>query len=149
MTKARKNFKFPMDWSDDEKALAYLRQAVAAGEKMMDQKDPDVEEETLHVPARDGYSLELRVFRKASPTDDSGTEQDPPVIVLYFGGGFCIGSPAQMSSLARPLVKRFKAVVVAPSYRLAPEYPFPTGIQDGWDSISWIAENAKTTLRAD
>ncbi|KAK3684532.1 hypothetical protein LTR37_020174 [Vermiconidia calcicola] len=53
-----------------------------------------------------------------------------------------------MAALARSLVKRFSAVVVAPTYRLAPEYPFPTGINDGWDAVAWIAENAEV-LEAD
>ena len=46
-------------------------------------------------------------------------------------------------------MKRFDAVVVAPNYRLAPEHPFPTGMNDGWDTISWIAKNAVDTLRTD
>ena len=54
-----------------------------------------------------------------------------------------------MAKLARLLVKRFDAVVVAPTYRLAPEYPFPNGILDGWDALSWAAANASTSLGAD
>ena len=40
-------------------------------------------------------------------------------------------------------------MVVCPTYRLAPEHPFPTGIDDGYDALSWIAANATTSLRAE
>lgn len=115
-----------------------------------DQSDPDVEEETVHAPARDGFPLLLKVFRGASSsTTTDGEKPGSPLIVLYYGGGFVVGSPGLFGSFARQLVKRFHAVVVAPTYRLAPEHPFPTGFNDGWDAFSWIAENASGPLCAD
>lgn len=54
-----------------------------------------------------------------------------------------------MARLARLLVKRFDVVVVAPTYRLAPEHPYPKQVEDGWDALSWISENATSSLTAD
>jgi acetyl esterase/lipase len=102
-----------------------------------------VAEETVDIAARDGAELPLIIFK--SSKGKIGTEAESPtspLIVLYFGGGFIYGHPRTVARLARPLVKLFNAVVVAPTYRLAPEHPFPTSIHDGWDAFSWIADNA-------
>jgi acetyl esterase/lipase len=137
----------PIDWSDQKKSLAKLRQFATHAETQ-DREDPEVAEETLYASARDGHDLLLKVFRSAPASADEGHGNTSPLIVLFFGGGFVLGNPTQMAGLARSLVKRFNAVVVAPTYRLAPEHPFPTGINDGYDAITWIAKNATTTLRA-
>ncbi|KAK3696597.1 hypothetical protein LTR37_017850 [Vermiconidia calcicola] len=143
----REKFKFELDWDDDQEAISTLRQFVAFQE-LADRKDPGVNEETLHAVARDGHQLPLRVFRAAKANAVHVELSRSPLIVLFYGGGFILGSPTSMAALARSLVKRFNAVVVAPTYRLAPEYPFPTGVNDGWDAVAWIAENAEV-LEAD
>lgn len=108
-----------------------------------DQTDPDVAEETLHVTARDGSELPILVFKPSKThRKDEKELSASPLIVLYFPGGFIYGHPRTMAPLARPLVKLHNAVVVAPSYRLAPEHPFPTSVHDGWDAHTWIADNA-------
>jgi acetyl esterase/lipase len=139
----------PMDYSDSTKALAILRAYVNRVSEAEPQ-DADVDEETVHAPAKDGYMLPLHVFR--AKTTAAGTNPDSPaspLIVLYFGGGFVFGHPRSLARAAIPLVKKFNAVVVAPSYRLAPEHPLPAGVNDGWDAFAWIADNATGTLRAD
>jgi acetyl esterase/lipase len=111
-----------------------------------DQKDPEVDEEILEAPAQDGTLLPVKVFRPVA-TDKDATGL--PLIVLYFAGGFIMGSPTTLTPLARLLVKQFNAVVVAPTHRLAPEHPFPTSVNDSWDTFSWIAANARSAFRAD
>ena len=139
-----------MDWSNDEEAISTLRTFISIREKN-DQKDPDVEEETVRAPTRDGTELPLRVFRSATGHDASreAGQHGLPLIVLFFGGGFILGSPVTLAELARRLVKRFNTVVVCPTYRLAPEYPFPVGLNDGWDVIKWLAVNANSSIKAD
>ncbi|KAF2171751.1 hypothetical protein M409DRAFT_63349 [Zasmidium cellare ATCC 36951] len=108
-----------------------------------DEKDVAVSEESLKVPAKDGYENELRVFRSAKASTPG------PLIVLYHGGGCILGSPTMVADVARWLVKKYNAVVAAPAYRLAPEHVFPTSGNDAWDTFSWVAKNATTTLRSD
>ena len=59
-----------------------------------------------------------------------------------------VGSPILMATIARPLVKQYNAVVLAPGYRLAPEHPFPTSVNDSWDAFTWIAEHGGKELKA-
>jgi acetyl esterase/lipase len=59
-----------------------------------------------------------------------------------------VGSSALAIPFCRNLVQRFNAVCVNVDYRLAPEHPFPTPINDCWDALQWAASNA-TQLGAD
>jgi acetyl esterase/lipase len=52
--------------------------------------------------------------------------------ILYFhGGGWVYGSPRTAAPLTAALVRHVGAAAVLPSYRLAPEHPFPAAIHDG------------------
>jgi acetyl esterase/lipase len=58
-------------------------------------------------------------------------EGSPTGLVVYFhGGGFCIGSIGLMDNVARELAHGSGAAVVSVGYRLAPEDPFPAGLDD-------------------
>ncbi|KAL1693760.1 Alpha/Beta hydrolase protein [Schizophyllum commune] len=74
-----------------------------------------------------------------SPTQAAGY----PVIVNFHGGGFTIGSATDDCRWAASCSQLVNAVVVSVDYRLAPEYPFPTGVEDGVDAIFYLVENAK------
>lgn len=62
-----------------------------------------------------------------------------PIIILFHGGGHTLGYPEQEVSLARVLVQKHQAVVICPSYRLAPEHTFPTSYNDGFETLKQIA----------
>lgn len=38
----------------------------------------------------------------------------------------------------RKMVTEFNAVLVDVDYRLAPEFPFPTPVNDCWDALKWV-----------
>lgn len=67
-----------------------------------------------------------------------------PIIIYYHGGGWVFGNPDYADGGCRYLTVSSKSVVVSVDYRLAPEYPFPTPIQDSYDALLWVAENAKS-----
>ncbi|KAF2165709.1 hypothetical protein M409DRAFT_23999 [Zasmidium cellare ATCC 36951] len=146
LVKGREHPQF--DFSDASKTLALMRHMVSQ-EEQADEVDPTITEITINVESRDGVLLPLKTFRRAKGDQKTAAERSvSPLIVLYFPGGFIFGSPTLMAGLARLLVKKFNAVVVAPTYRLAPEHPFPTWYNDGWDVFQWIAQNASGSLRA-
>lgn len=62
-----------------------------------------------------------------------------PLIVFFHGGGHCVGSPETELPLARRLAQEHGAVVALPSYRLAPEHPFPASTMDSWAAVKYIA----------
>ena len=52
-----------------------------------------------------------------------------PEVVLLHGGGYVFGSPASHMTLAATLAERGLRVIL-PSYRLAPEHPWPAQLTD-------------------
>ncbi|KAI1397528.1 alpha/beta-hydrolase [Hypoxylon fuscum] len=71
-----------------------------------------------------------------------------PVVVNFHGGGFTLGNASDDARFARFVLEKCRAVFVSVDYRLAPEFPFPTAVDDGADSILYIIKNAEK-LRLD
>ena len=67
----------------------------------------------------------------------------PTGLVVYFhGGGYVIGSIGIMDNVARELAHASGAVVVSVGYRLAPEHPYPAGLDDCERVTRWALANA-------
>jgi acetyl esterase len=58
-----------------------------------------------------------------------------PALLYFHGGGFVIGGLNTHDSLCRQLALRSGLAVVALDYRLAPEHPFPTAVDDSWAAL--------------
>lgn len=67
-----------------------------------------------------------------------------PVVVNFHGGGFTLGDPTDDARWASAITESVNAVVVCVGYRLAPEHPFPTGVEDGVDAILWLSKYGKS-----
>jgi acetyl esterase len=63
------------------------------------------------------------------------------VIVYYHGGGWVIGSLADYDKLGRLLARRTGCTVILVDYRLAPEYRYPTAVDDSWAVLRWSDEH--------
>jgi acetyl esterase len=63
------------------------------------------------------------------------------VIVYYHGGGWVIGSLADYDKLGRLLAQRTGCTVILVDYRLAPEYRYPTAVDDSWAVLRWSDEH--------
>lgn len=64
-----------------------------------------------------------------------------PVVVYYYGGGFVAGSLDVAEESNRALANDTGAIVVAASYRLAPEHKFPAATDDTFAALRWTAEH--------
>ncbi|HUI25346.1 MAG TPA: alpha/beta hydrolase [Candidatus Kryptonia bacterium] len=64
-----------------------------------------------------------------------------PVLIYLHGGGWSIGSPATHHKVARQLCAGAGALVVNVDYRLAPEHPFPTPLDDCVAAARWTRAN--------
>ena len=70
-------------------------------------------------------------------------EGEPTGLLVYFhGGGFVIGSIGLMDNVARELAHSSSAVVVSVGYRLAPEHPYPAGLDDCESVTRWALDNS-------
>jgi acetyl esterase len=88
--------------------------------------------EDLRIPVRDG---EIGARRYAPEGADN-------LIVYVHGGGFVIGNLDTHDATCRILANEARATVISVDYRLAPEHPFPAGLEDSYAALCWVAENA-------
>ncbi|OLN89769.1 AB hydrolase superfamily protein 6 [Colletotrichum chlorophyti] len=99
---------------------------------------PDqVREEDRSFAARDGHIIAVRVYTPVKPPVEGS-----PLIVMYHEGGWSSGDVSDEEVNCRLFSRDLGAVCVNVDYRLAPEFPFPTGINDCWDSLQWAAQHA-------
>jgi acetyl esterase len=65
-----------------------------------------------------------------------------PVIVFFHGGGFVLCDLDTHDAFCRNLTNMADAVVVSVDYRLAPETPYPGGLEDAYAATVWVHEHA-------
>lgn len=99
--------------------------------------DISIEIPSTDLKAEKATNRAIIVYPKTNT--DTQIETKWPVIILFHGGGHTLGYPEQELSLARVLVQKHQAVVICPSYRLAPEHPFPASYNDGFETLKQIA----------
>ena len=63
------------------------------------------------------------------------------VIVYYHGGGWVVGGIDDSDLLGRELARRTGCAVVLAGYRLAPEYRYPTAVEDSQAAVRWAADH--------
>jgi acetyl esterase/lipase len=64
-----------------------------------------------------------------------------PGLLYIHGGGFVVGSIDGEDARARELAATADAVVVSVEYRLAPEDPFPAGLNDCYAALIYLSKN--------
>jgi acetyl esterase/lipase len=75
----------------------------------------------------------VRLFRPAGATGPG------PALLWIHGGGYVIGSAAQDDVLCRRFARELGATVASVDYRLAPEHPYPTPLEDCYSALTWLA----------
>ena len=66
-----------------------------------------------------------------------------PTVAFFHGGGWVIGDLDTHDNMCRDICRGTQAVVVAVDYRLAPEHPFPAGIEDAVAAAKWVVAHAR------
>ncbi|WP_116202623.1 alpha/beta hydrolase [Amycolatopsis circi] len=95
--------------------------------------DPRVSTQDHIVVRPDGSHLLVRSYR---PRELSGAL---PAVMWFHGGGFVFGSVDVDDFYCAELAVRAGAVVLSVEYRLAPENPFPAGVEDCYLATCWAA----------
>jgi acetyl esterase/lipase len=66
-------------------------------------------------------------------------KDEPPGALLWIhGGGYVIGRPHQSDEFCQRLSRKLGITVAAPSYRLAPEHPYPAALEDCYAALRWL-----------
>jgi acetyl esterase len=101
--------------------------------------DMRIEERTVGYPDPTGELADIPVRIYWPPID---AHENLPVVVFYHGGGWSIGDLDTHDHVARAHAVGAEAIVVSVDYRLAPEHPFPAGVEDAWAALRWVGEHA-------
>ncbi|KQL51748.1 MULTISPECIES: alpha/beta hydrolase [Bacillaceae] len=99
---------------------------------------PTIKRADLILETRDGEPIAMRLY--------TPTQSGPHPVILYFHGGAFMegyGNVDTHDNILRALANRTNAIIVAPNYRLAPNYSFPTAIHDSFDALKWVYDEAK------
>ncbi|RMZ82865.1 hypothetical protein DV737_g1893, partial [Chaetothyriales sp. CBS 132003] len=83
------------------------------------------------IPAGEAVELDVRVYEPSS----SGPW---PVHIDFHGGGWGLGDLDTEAHICRHICHKANVAVIDVAYRLVPENPFPTGIEDSFAAVNYI-----------
>ena len=120
------------DWKavreEGELGLAMLRD--------MSPSVPDVSATDDEVTTSDGASIGVRWYVK-DETERAGA------IVYLHGGGMILGNIDLYDSIVARYVSESGVPMLAVDYRVAPEHPHPTPVEDCFAGLRWLHEHAE------
>jgi acetyl esterase len=92
--------------------------------------------EDRFIDAGAGRTLRVRLYYP------QGERAGLPVLMHLHGGGFVTGSVEMDDARCGSLARLTGCITASVDYALAPEYPFPVGIEDACTAWRWITEAA-------
>ena len=125
------------DYSTAEKIQAIRAERTDAFE-LIPQRDSVAQEDRTIAGLHGAPDVPIRIYRPKAETSTSR-----PGFLELHGGGFMFGTIEMMDQWCQMIAERVEVVVVSVGYRLAPEDPFPAGLEDCYAALRWMANNAE------
>lgn len=97
---------------------------------------PAMETEDVEIRGTGGHRIPIRLYRPPTMTANA------PAVLYLHGGGWSVGDLEFTDAHIRRLAAGAGALVASVDYRLAPEYPYPAGMDDCWSALNWFATAA-------
>lgn len=114
------------------------RAASANGLEMLKAKpDSGVSWDDFKIPSSSDHQIPVRMY-----TPNNINYNAPMMTFFHFGGGV-IGDLETCHAFCTIFSSIVKCPVLSVDYRLAPEHPFPAGLDDCKDAYEWALENGK------
>jgi len=86
--------------------------------------------------SQDGHAVRVRIYRS------NDQQSKLPALYWIHGGGYVMGDIDYDDRLMMQMVKRIGCVAASVDYRLAPEHPFPTPVEDCYTGLKWLYTHA-------
>ncbi|MGI5186692.1 alpha/beta hydrolase [Promicromonospora sp. CA-289599] len=119
------------DWAGRRVLINGLYDALGAAAP----PEGDVDVVDFTVPSSDGHAVALRMYKPSTT---------PEVLVVYVhGGGLLGGSLDGSDHVCRRYAAEAGVAVVSVGYRLSPEAPFPSAVEDCVAAVRWAVEHAR------
>jgi len=122
------------DFSDVEGTRAGLRALIEPLNAGVDTSGLVIEDREVPAAPR----VPVRVYTPDGPAPAGGR----PALLDIHGGGFVCGDMAMEHGFCALAARALDAVVVTVEYRLAPEHPFPAGLDDCYAALQWMHAEA-------
>lgn len=123
------------NFSQPERARSGLLKMTRELSAGLDNSGLDISDRSI--PGFESGEVSVRVYTPAN------CQETVPALLYIHGGGFVVGSIETEHGSAVMIAKKLGIVVVSVEYRLAPEHPFPAGLEDCYASLTWLHENAE------
>ncbi|QAA35290.1 alpha/beta hydrolase [Clostridium manihotivorum] len=92
----------------------------------------------IYIPRkRDKSKIRVRIYRPLE------LNEKVPAVLWIHGGGYAIGTPEQGGQIYKRLITERRCVVIAPDYRLSVDAPYPAALEDCYEVLLWMKNNAK------
>lgn len=85
-----------------------------------------------------GRSIEARLY-----VPEAAASEPPPLTLFFHGGGWVIGTLDTHDATCRALARASGSALLSVAYRLAPEHPFPAGLEDCHEALVWASEHGE------
>ena len=132
-----------LDYADSVKVRAELAGAfkISMAFRRQTSRDVAVSARERYIEARRGSPpIRVRMYEKKNRESDG---QGNTALVFFHGGGFVVGDLETEHLRCLEIADETGILVVSVDYRLAPESPFPLGLNDCYDATMWLMENAE------
>ena len=125
----------------DFTSIETIRTTYAAAGAPPAPPDPRVRRTDEVVAGTDGHpDVRVRWYR---PADDGAAAGEPlPCLVWLHGGGYIMGTLDENDGRLDRMVVELGCAVVSVDWRLAPEHPYPAGLDDAETVWTRVAEDA-------
>ncbi|WP_297624836.1 alpha/beta hydrolase [Nocardia sp.] len=125
----------PADYKDVPAARAQMRE-LFAGRPQVPVPDSVGIRDLVARGENAGVEVPVRVY---TPVDGEGAL---PALLYVHGGGFVLGDLEMVHAKMIRFAAELGIVVVSVDYRLAPEHPFPAGLEDSYAALQWAVREA-------
>jgi acetyl esterase len=87
----------------------------------------------VEIEKREAQSIPVRIYREvAAPA---------PAVIYCHSGAFVLGNLDTDYRQCVEFARRGRCTVISVDYRLAPEHPYPAGVDDASGVLDWVADN--------
>lgn len=100
---------------------------------------PEIRTENLSISVEgEERNIPVKCYQKARKG------KNRPCLIYIHGGGFIAGSVQVVENPCKGIADKANAVVLSVDYRLAPEHPYPAGLDDCMEVVKWAHKNAES-----
>jgi len=103
-------------------------------ERFVKIKNMQCSEQTIQTP--DNKNLKLFICKPLNPKPNATG------LLWIHGGGYAMGSPLQDNEYIQNFIDAANCIVVSPDYRLSINEPYPAAVNDCYNALLWMKEQA-------